>query len=264
MELEKYLRLKFLDYVHNENQVFVIIQSFTFNLDANTRIRVMENFWYDNAWICICTEYTGMNINFLDIMHIVQFKIRYFITLPELLAQLGQRERDKFCAAVAMGLVHPRQVLTDNVYILEYRAFQNLQLSVSRKNCEKIPNVIAQLYINKLQWAKIHNVYGKNWTENTVVFKPFWVQTMIDINILYMKNVFKLFSDLADYCNYCIYNHINAGQISEFNLHGVTVKQAIIYEKMLEYSELELFAKCDYLYTINPPNLKIIAVKQST
>lgn len=53
-----------------------------------------------------------------------------------------------------------------------------------------------------------------------------------------------------------------AGQVSEFELHDMTTKLAIIYKRMLEYLELQLFAEHDRLRVINLQNLKII-VKQA-
>lgn len=50
-----------------------------------------------------------------------------------------------------------------------------------------------------------------------------------------------------------------ASQIPEFELHGVTAKLAMIYERTLECSELCLSAECDQLCAINPQNQKTIA-----
>lgn len=52
------------------------------------------------------------------------------------------------------------------------------------------------------------------------------------------KKIFKPFPDLAKYYSNCMYNHMDAGQVPEFELHNVTAKQAIMYEKPLEYSKL--------------------------
>ncbi len=110
----------------NKNQAFVVIQSIISNRDANTRIRVMEDFRHGNARISICTECASMGINILDIMRVVQFKISDFIVLPELLQRLSLAGRDKSRAAIAMVFVHPSQVLLDNVHKLEYHAFKSL------------------------------------------------------------------------------------------------------------------------------------------
>lgn len=71
IELEKYLYLRLPNCICNGNQVFVVIWFFTFNLDINARIRVIEDFQYGNAQICICTKYASMGINISDIMHAV-------------------------------------------------------------------------------------------------------------------------------------------------------------------------------------------------
>ena len=62
----------------------MIIQSITFNLDINTRIKVIEDLWYNNTQIYICTEYASIDINILNIMYMIQFKIPDFIVLPKL------------------------------------------------------------------------------------------------------------------------------------------------------------------------------------
>lgn len=50
-----------------------------------------------------------------------------------------------------------------------------------------------------------------------------------------------------------------AGQVPEFELHSMTAKQAMIFEKMLEYSELLLSPDRERLCTTNPQNQKSIA-----
>lgn len=67
-----------------------------------------------------------MDINTLDIICMVQFKILDFIALPELLQQISQVRKDKSCAIIVMILVYPSQVLPNNVYILKYSAFKRL------------------------------------------------------------------------------------------------------------------------------------------
>ncbi len=66
------------------------------------------------------------------------------------------------------------------------------------------------------------------------------------------KKVFKLFSDLAVCCDNCIYNHIDIGQVLDFELHDVTARLAIMYERTLEYSERQLSIERDHLRTIKP------------
>ncbi len=71
IRLERYLQSRLPNCVHNGKQTFVIIQSITSNLNANTRTRVMEDLRYRNAQICVCTKYAGMSINIPDIMRVV-------------------------------------------------------------------------------------------------------------------------------------------------------------------------------------------------
>lgn len=85
IELNRYLQSKLPDCIRNGGQAFVIIQSIISNLDAHTRIRIMEDLQHGNAQICIYIECAGMSINISDIMRVAQFKIPNFIALPELL-----------------------------------------------------------------------------------------------------------------------------------------------------------------------------------
>ena len=52
---------------------------------------------------------------------------------------------------------------------------------------------------------------------------------------------------------------MDTGQVPEFELHDVTVKLAIMYEKILEYLKLQLSAKCDHLRVTNPQNPRTMA-----
>ena len=47
------------------------------------------------------------------------------------------------------------------MHTLKHSTFKSFQQSISRKNCNQITNVIAQLYKDKLQLAKIGNVYER-------------------------------------------------------------------------------------------------------
>ncbi len=65
------------------------------------------------------------------------------------------------------------------------------------------------------------------------------------------KKIFKPFPDLADcYDNY-IYNHMNGSQVPEFGLHNVITKLVMMYERILEYSELQLSVERDCLRITN-------------
>ncbi len=49
-----------------------------------------------------------------------------------------------------------------------------------------------------------------------------------------------------------MYNHIDAGQVAELELYDMTARLAIMYERILEYSEIQVSIECDRLHTINP------------
>ncbi len=67
----------------------------------------------------------GMGINLLNICRTIQFKIFDYITLSELLQQLGFEGRNVSCLIVAMIIVEIQQILPDNMYTLEGNAFKN-------------------------------------------------------------------------------------------------------------------------------------------
>ena len=158
-----------------------------------------------------------------------------------------------------MIFVYPNQILSDNIYILKQSVFKNLRLPINRKNREQITNIIAQLYKNKLQLAKkTRNKYEKTdpgifWFLNTSGYR----QQLILVCFI-CKKAFKLFPDLVNCCDNSIYNYTDANKISGFELHDMTAKLAMIYKKILNYSELQHFAKCDHLHATNPQNPKTI------
>ncbi len=78
------------------------------------------------------------------------------------------------------------------------------------------------------------------------------------------KRAFKPFPDLADYYDNCMYSYMDAGQIPEFELHDVTTRLAMIYERTLEYSELQLSAERDRLCTTNSRNPRTMAEQALT
>lgn len=49
-----------------------------------------------------------------------------------------------------------------------------------------------------------------------------------------------------------MYNHIDTGQIPEFELQNVIARLAMMYKRILEYLKLQLSAKCDRLRATNP------------
>ena len=96
----------------------------------------MKDLQHSNAQIYIYTKYASMDINILDIIYIVQFKIPDFITLQKLLQRLSWIEKNKSRVAIAIFFVHLSQVLLNNVHMLEHSAFKSLQLPVNRENCQ--------------------------------------------------------------------------------------------------------------------------------
>ena len=259
IELERYLQSRLPDRNCNGGQASVIIQSIISNLDANTRTRIMEDLRHENARICICTECAGMGINISDIMRAVQFKIPDFIALPELLQRLGQGGRDKSRSAIAIVFVSSSQVLPDNMHMLKQSAFKNLRLAVSRENREQITDIIAQLYKNKLQLAKTGNAYKRTDPGILWFFNTSGCRQRLILACFMCKKAFKPFPDLVDCCDNCMYNHVDAGQVPEFELYDVTARQAMMYEKTLEYSELRLSAERTRLRITTPRNLKTTA-----
>lgn len=68
----------------------------------------------------------NIDMNIPDIMHIVQFKISDFITLPDLLWWLGQERRNKFYTIIAIVFIYSSQILLDNMHMLKYSTFKSL------------------------------------------------------------------------------------------------------------------------------------------
>lgn len=175
MKLEKFLRSKLPDRVQNGSKVFEVIRTFSSNLSASSRTKIMQDLRSGNTQICICTECAGMGINPPDIMRAVQSKIPDFIALPELLQRLGRGGRDVSRAAVAMVFVDPQQILPEDGHTLESSAFKDLRLPVNHENREQITNVIAKLYRNvEPTTKKTGNAYQKTdpallWFLNTSV-----------------------------------------------------------------------------------------------
>lgn len=260
MRLEKYLLFRLPDYVHNEKQAFIIIQSIISNLNVNIRNKIMENLWYENAQICEYKKCTGIGINIPNIMRIVQFKVSNFITLTKLLQWLGRGSKDKSRVVITIVFVHSCQVLLNNMHIPEQSTFKNLRLSISKENCKQIIDIIAQLYKTKLQLAKqIKNAYEKT---NLRIFQFLntsqYKQQLILVYFI-CKIAFKLFPDLADCCKNCMYNHTDASQVPDFELHDITARLLIICKRILKYLKLQLLAKCNCLCKTNLSNLKTIA-----
>ena len=56
-----------------------------------------------------------------------------------------------------------------------------------------------------------------------------------------------------------MYNHTDAGQVSDFELHDMTTGLAMMYERTLEYSELQISAKRNCLRATNPQKPRTIA-----
>lgn len=56
-----------------------------------------------------------------------------------------------------------------------------------------------------------------------------------------------------------MYNHMDAGQVPDFELHDVMTRLTMMYERTLEYSKRQLSAKYDCLRTTNSRNPKTMA-----
>ena len=56
-----------------------------------------------------------------------------------------------------------------------------------------------------------------------------------------------------------MYNHTDAGQVPDFDLHNVTTRLAMMYERTLEYSNLQISAERNRLRATNPRNPRTIA-----
>ena len=56
-----------------------------------------------------------------------------------------------------------------------------------------------------------------------------------------------------------MYNHIDAGQVPDFELHDMTTRLAMMYERTLEYLELQISAERNCLRATNPRNPRTIA-----
>ena len=54
---------------------------------------------------------------------------------------------------------------------------------------------------------------------------------------------------------------MDAGQVPDFELDDMTARLAMMYERTLEYSELQISAKRNCLRATNPQNPRTIAVK---
>ena len=161
-----------------------------------------------------------------------------------------------------MVFVHPSQVLPDDVHILEQSTFRNLRLPVSRENREQITDVIAQLYKNKLQSAKkTGNIYEKTDSGILWFLNTSGCRRQLILACFICKKAFKPFPDLVDCYDNCMYNHTDAGQVPDFELHDVTAKIAMMYESTLEYSKLQISAEHNRLRATNPQNPRTIAVQ---
>lgn len=65
--------------------------------------------------------------------------------------------------------------------------------------------------------------------------------------------------NLANCYNNYIYNYIDISQVLEFEFNNMIAKLVMIYKRILEYLELQLFIKHDYLHIINLQNPKTMA-----
>ncbi len=56
-----------------------------------------------------------------------------------------------------------------------------------------------------------------------------------------------------------MYNHMDAGQVPEFELYNVTARLAMMYKRTLKYSEVQLSAKHDHLRATKLRNPRTMA-----
>ena len=96
------------------------------NFITTLRTRFLTDLYLGKTRIWIYTECAGMGINFPDIRHTIQFKMSDCIMLSKLFEQLKYKGRDVFCLAVAIVFVQIRQILSDDVHILEKSTFKYL------------------------------------------------------------------------------------------------------------------------------------------
>ena len=54
------------------------------------------------------------------------------------------------------------------------------------------------------------------------------------------------------YCDNCMYNHIEAGQVLDFEEYNISAKLDMIYVYTKKYSDLLLFSECQRLFIANP------------
>ncbi len=70
--------------------------------------------------------------------------------LSELLQQLSRGGKDVSYLAIAMIFMETRQILHDNLHTLEGSTFKDLQLPITRENCDQTIDVIARLYCENI------------------------------------------------------------------------------------------------------------------
>ena len=177
---------------------------------------------------------------------------------------MGCRDREISSLAVALIFVNPQQILPTDVHTLDGKAFKNLQLPVSRENCNQITDIIARLNQENGQ-TRMTN--GKCLPEDrfsgTVVFEYHWMLATHDLACFMCKMVFddKLKRDNG--CDNCIYKNAEERQMLGFDGYNIMARLSIIYEHTIEYSNLLLSSKRDRLLAVNLIRNSRIMVEQT-
>ncbi|WP_375449376.1 hypothetical protein [uncultured Nostoc sp.] len=154
-----------------------------------------------------------------------------------------------------MVFIDPQQILPEGVHTLETSAFKDLWLPVSNENRGQITDVTPKLYRDNFDsnMRKTGNAYQKTnpavlWFLNTT-----GCRRCLILACFMCKQAFKIRPDISNCCDNCVYNSVDAGQIPAFELHDVTAKMGMRYEKTLEYSELQLSVERQRLLAPNLP-----------
>ena len=106
--------------------------------------------------------------------------------------------------AVAIVFIETRQILSDNMHILEGSAFKDLCLPITCENQEQITDFIVRLYYKHIHSniPKTKNLYQKIdlailWLLNT---------TSCQCQMIVVYFIFKIVSDNKIYCENCYNN----------------------------------------------------------
>ncbi len=126
IQMAKHLRSRLPKRIRKEGCLNSIIRTFMANLTTTSRTKFLADFHSGETRTGICTKCAGMGINLLNICRTIQFKISDYIMLSELLQRLGHGGKNVSCLAIAMVFIEMRQILPEDVHILEESAFKGL------------------------------------------------------------------------------------------------------------------------------------------